>query len=282
MKFIGLGLFLAGCSLALGEEWKPLLNGTDFSGWETYLAKPAASVQIPGLERDAKGEYAAPIGVNRDPQHAFSYVKIEGNPTLHISGDVPGGIATIASFSNYHLRLEFKWGELRTGQKSTQLRNSGLLYHGHGQHGEGNGRWLQSHQFQIQNGFCGDYIAMGDGAALIRARRAEEKRFVFDLSGPEVQFSNTPPDLPRCGTAGGAENAMDQWNTLELYCVGDQVVHVVNGTMVLRAESGIRKPDGTLVPLKEGRIEFQAEGWDIYFRNVEIASIDEIPAKLLK
>ena len=280
MKLMPFVLFLIGCLGCFGEEWKPLFNGKDFTGWETYLSKPTATIQVEGLDRDSKGEYTKPLGVNRDPFHAFSYVQLDGQPVVRIVGEIAGGISTLASYSNFHLRLQFKWGALRPGQGS--LRNSGLLYHAHGQHGSGNGRWLPSHQFQIQNGFCGDYVAMGDGVALIPAKKTDEKHFVFDPTAPSIAFSNQAPDPTRCGKRGKPEQPDGEWNTLELYCLDDQAVHLVNGEVVLRATSRVRAGDGSLAPLKEGRLQLQAEGWEIFYRHLEICPISELPPELGK
>lgn len=280
MKLLPLVLCLVVCAASYGEEWKPLFNGKDFTGWETYLAKPASTVEVEGLKRDSNGDYTQPIGVNRDPFHAFTYVVQEGETVLRIAGEIPGGISTLATYSNFHVRLEYKWGTLRKGQGA--LRNSGLLYHAHGEHGDGNGRWLPSHQFQIQNGFTGDYVAMGDGAALIQAKKVDDKHCVFDLNCAPIAFSNTAPDPTRCGKLGNPEKPENEWNTVELYCVGDQVVHVVNGQVVLRVLSRIRTTDGSLAPLVEGRLQLQAEGWEIFYRHVEILPITEIPAQLKK
>lgn len=280
MKLFSLVVCLVVCSAGQGEEWKPLFNGKDFAGWETYLAKPASTVEVEGLERDSKGEYTKAIGVNRDPFHAFTYVEQDGETVLRIAGEIPGGISTLATYSNFHVRLEYKWGTLRKGQGA--LRNSGLLYHAHGEHGDGNGRWLPSHQFQIQNGFCGDYVAMGDGAALIHAKKGDDKRYVFDQRCTPVTFSNQAPDPTRCGKWGNPEKPENEWNTVELYCAGDQVVHVVNGVIVMQAISRVRAVDGSLAPLVEGRLQLQAEGWEIFYRHLEISPITEIPARLRK
>lgn len=253
------------------ETWTALFNGKDFTGWETYLAAPAASAE-PGAPAPQ------PIGVNKDPHGAFTLVQLDGRPALRITGDIPGGIATLSSFSNYHVRLQFRWGARRANAKPGQLANSGLLFHGHGAHGAGNGRWLPSHQFQIQPGNCGDYIAMGDGAALIPSRAVDAKKRVFAPAAEPARFSNTPPDLARCSRNGGEEKGADAWNTLDLYCLGDRFAQVVNGVCVLTGESRIRKDDGSFAPLESGRLELQAEGWEIFFRDVEIAPLTEWPS----
>lgn len=280
MKLLFLLLCLGSITAAEDSEWKPLFNGKDFNGWETYLAEPPPEVEVPGLTRTPTGVYTQVIGVNRDPFGAFSYVTLDGQTVVRISGDILGGIATTQTYSNFHLRLEFKWGALRPYQRPGQLRNSGVLYHGHGQHGEGNKRWLPSQQFQLQNGFIGDYVAMGDGVAIIPGKRVFGKRLVYDPQSSEITFSNKSPNLPRCGKRGREEKPEDEWNLVELYCVGDEAIHVVNGEVVLRAKSRMRASDNSLVPLDQGRLELQAETWEIFFRNVKIRSISKIPAEL--
>src|SRR5687767_1113311 len=74
------------------SNWKPLLNGNDLTGWETYLRQSEAA------------EDQSPIGLNKDPHRVFTLE----NGTLRISGQDWGGISTKESFSNYHLRFDVK------------------------------------------------------------------------------------------------------------------------------------------------------------------------------
>jgi hypothetical protein len=47
--------------------------------------------------------------------------------------------------------------------------------------------------------------------------------------------------------------------------------------------TGLRqKTGGQEVPLTKGRIELQSESAEIFFRNVQVRSITEIPAEVLK
>ena len=53
------------------DEWRPLWNGQDFSGWSTFLTKPDPAWEVPGLKRAASGKYLEVIGKNRDPLKVF-------------------------------------------------------------------------------------------------------------------------------------------------------------------------------------------------------------------
>ena len=132
--------------------WKSLFNEKDFTGWETYLDRPYAKDEQPKV---------APLGLNNDPNHVFSVVQEDGKPALRVSGETFGGINTLADFENYHLRLEFKWGTKKWPPKLDRPRDSGLLYHSVGPHGTAM-LWMESFEFQIQEGDCGDYWGVMD------------------------------------------------------------------------------------------------------------------------
>ncbi|HTB79957.1 MAG TPA: DUF1080 domain-containing protein [Opitutaceae bacterium] len=275
-----LPLLAASAGLAADDSWRPLFNGRDFSGWESYLGVPPASVQIPGAERDASGSYLKPLGINHDPLHAFSVVEADGRPAIRLSGAVQGGLTTVESFGNYHLRLQFKWGEKRKDQRATESRNSGFLYHAYGEPGAVKGRWMSSHQFQIKEGRTGDYIAMGDAVASIHARSADGKNFTNDETADAVTFGNKEVAGPNCAMPGkDYENPSGEWNTIEVICLGDTCIQVVNGHVTLRIAASRRLAEKIQAPLTEGRLELDMEGWEIYFRDIEIRPIKEIPAE---
>ncbi len=279
--FCFLLLVLAGpAAQAADSDWRPLFNGKGFSGWERYLGMPPASVQIPGAERDAKGNYLKPLGIDNDPLHSFSIVEIDGRPAIRLTGAIGGGVTTLESFSNYHLKFQFKWGEKRKDQRANQPRNAGFLYHAYGQEGGVKGRWMNSHQFQIQEGRTGEYIAMGDAAAALHARQLDGKHFIYDPAGALVAFGNKTPSGPTCGRMGQEfEKPAGEWNTLELVCVGNECIQVVNGHVTLRIAASQRVEGDGFVPLTEGRLQLQMEGWEIYFRDIQIRPIKEIPAE---
>jgi hypothetical protein len=91
-----------------------LFNGRDLSGWDTYVGP---------LYDTIKKEFAGePIGLNSDIAKVFSVVTEDGKPAIRISGENFGGISTQQEFTNYHLRLEFKWGKLKWHPKREAKR----------------------------------------------------------------------------------------------------------------------------------------------------------------
>jgi hypothetical protein len=256
------------------SEWKPLMNGKDLTGWDTYL----------GAVYDTTGkQVGAPLGINTDPRKTFSVVKEDNKPALRISGEHFGGISTQNEFTNYHLRLKFKWGKLKWVPRKNDKRDSGLLYHGVGPHGAGYGFWLRSQEFQVQEGDCGDYWSIAQSIVDIPATKVKDEEFRYDPAGQLQTFGEEKAGGKRCFKYPDAEKPSGEWNVLEVYCFGDTSVHVVNGKTVMTLFNS-RQPgddDGKELPLTKGKIQLQSEGAEVFYRDIEIRSITSLPETLL-
>jgi hypothetical protein len=78
------------------------------------------------------------------------------------------------------------------------------------------------------------------------------------------------------------EKPHGEWNTLELICLGDTSLHIVNGKVVMALfNSGVINPDKEVVPLKKGKIQIQSEGAEVFYKKIEIKKINTIPKKFL-
>ncbi len=263
------------------DGWRPLLNGKDLSGWETWLTKPHRSSSFEGLAKNEKGDYSEALGLNRDPHQVFSIVTEDGRPALRISGEVWGGISTTEEFENYHFRAEFKWGRKKWPPRENTVRDNGLLYHGVGAHGAGSGAWLKSFEMQIQEHDCGDFHSVAgvlvDVEAVPKDPSKPQGDLLYRKGAPKVTGV-----ARRIWKNPDNEKPSGEWNVVEVYCYGQTSVHVVNGqvTMVL---SGLRHKAGNqVVPLTKGRIQIQSESAEIFWRNIDVRPITEIPTRLLE
>ena len=252
-------------------KWQSLFTGKDLAGWETYLDRPYAA--------DKQATEAPPLGLNNDPKHVFSVVTIDGKPAIRISGETFGGINTLAEFANYHLQLEFKWGTLQWPPKLGQPRDSGLLYHSVGQHGTPM-LWMESFEFQIQEGDCGDYWGVMDVATDITARKNDKGKYGYQPGAELVTFQDKTPNGRTCLKNPDAEKPTGQWNVVDLYCVGDTCVHVMNGKVNMVLTHTKHLVNGQLEPLTEGKIQLQSEGAEVFYRNIQIQPISQLPAEL--
>lgn len=262
----------------LGQErgWTTLFNGTDLKGWETFLGKPHRSVDIPGGRRNDAGDYVDPLGVDVDPRQVFSVVTLDGGPAIRISGEVYGALTTRQEYGDYHLRFDVRWGEKRWPPRVDQVRDTGCCYHATGPHGASYGFWMKSCEFQIQERDFGDFYSLA--GAIVDAEAVP-----VDPANPKSDLAYRPGSPLVAGTTRRVIKTTDrerprgEWNTLELYCLGQRSVHVVNGEVVMRL-SGIRQrtPAGE-TPLTRGRVQFQSEGGEVYFRNIAIKPISSVP-----
>lgn len=266
--------FICTCTPKKETSWESLFNGKDLSGWDTWLG-PKFDTLI------NKFDSFHSEGLNNDADHVFTVVEEDGMPAIRISGQTHGGISTIKEFTNYHLILEFKWGKLKWHPRKDRKRDSGLLYHGVGAQGAAYGNWLLSQECQIQEGDVGDYWSVAGSIMDVNSSQRNDTIY-YDPKGPIHTFSYTSKDGKRCYKNPDAEKPSGEWNTVEIYCLGDSSIHVINGVlnMVLLHS---RMPAGeNEIPLVSGKVQLQSEGAEVFYRNIRLQLISEIPAEILK
>ena len=133
-------------------RWTPLWNGKNLDGWTTWMRQPEPTSDVPGLKRGADGKYLEPIGSGRDPLKVFTVVRdVDGRPAIRISGEVFGELRHKGSYKNYHLKLQFKWGEKTYPPREKAARDSGILLHCVGEDGAAGGSWMESIECQMNS-----------------------------------------------------------------------------------------------------------------------------------
>jgi len=276
MKFlptIGLVVLLLAFSPPHSEKWRPLFNGKDLSGWDTFLG--------PGFDSEGKKLTTTPYGLNNDPQKVFTVVSLDGEKVIRISGEYFGAITSKEEYNNYHLQLKFKWGQKTWPPKIGKKKDSGLLYHAIGPDAADGGFWMRSQEFQIEQGNCGDYWGVAHGFETIPATKATDSTYEYDPSAQPIVFGEQTPAGRHCIKKGDAENPEGQWNTLDLYCHGDSSFHVINGKVMMVLLKSEQWDNGEAKPLTKGRIQIQSEGAEVYYKDIRIQGIHSLPADLL-
>jgi hypothetical protein len=283
------GWFLVAVLLGLSgiraeSGWTPLWNGKDLDGWTTWMQQPSAGSEVPGLKRDADGKYTEPIGSGRDPLKVFSVVPdVDGRTAIRISGEVFGELRTTRAFKDYHLRLQFKWGEKKwpPRDKPETPRDSGLLYHVHSAPGEDGRTWARSIELQIQEHDVGDLYAVGSAIAVRATARggAEANLYDYDPKGEWTFFSQNQGAPGRCIKQPDNEKPTGEWNTVELIALGQEFIHIVNGKVVMRLHGAVRIDRDVPTPVTSGPIILQSEGAEVFYRDIQIRPITTIPAE---
>jgi hypothetical protein len=178
-------------------------------------------------------------GKNNDPDSVFTL----NNGVLHITGKEFGYLCTSKSYSNFRLTVEFKWGEAKHAPRDSSKRDSGILYH----FDEINPDtiWPTSIECQVQEGDCGDFWLVGGTKIFTRNHWTKEWGM--------MHVNHTQDN----------EKPHGEWNTIEINSDHGFLRHYVNGLLV---------NEGEYASVRKGKILFQSEGAEVFYRNLEIYS----------
>ncbi len=272
------GIFLSLPLAAEEAKWMDLLD-TKLSSWELWMGVPHSSVTgLPeGTPQSDNYNQGTPLGLGNDPKKVFSVIEEDGSPVLKITGEIYGGLTTLKEYSDYHFSCEVKFGEKKWEPRLDKPRDSGVLYHCTGKHGAFWNVWMRSMECQVQEKNLGDlYLLGGTAADLPTSPGTKGVVGVSDIKwDPSAPFTNAKGATER---SVNYENPHGEWTTLEIYVLGQQAIHVVNGHVVLSLDKA-RLKDGT--PLSKGKLQIQSEGSEVYYKNIRLRPITEFPANLL-
>lgn len=238
-----------------------LFNGKNLEGLYTWL-------------KDTKRE---------DPRKVFRVT----DGMLHITGDGLGSVITTHEYRDYHLVLEFKWGDKTYEPRTNKAKDSGLLIHSVGEDGGYSGTWMPSIEVQIIEGGCGDFILVANDqvktpfsltveAALDRDKEViwqkGGNRQTFDMQNRKrVNWYGRDPDWKdELGFRGknDVESPAGQWTRMDAICDGSHIQTYVNGILVNEAFESHPQ---------HGKIQLQAELAEVYFRRWELWPVGKGP-----
>tara|TARA_R110002095_G_scaffold135586_2_gene117549 strand:+ start:2170 stop:3018 length:849 start_codon:yes stop_codon:yes gene_type:complete len=213
-----------------------------------------------------------------DPRKIFT-VK---DGMLHISGDGYGGLITKQDYRDYHMVIEFKWGEKTWGARKDRARDSGVLIHCHGPDGGYGKTWMASIEAQIIEGGVGDILVLTGkdpetGEPLptsltttITKDRDGEK--VWKKGGEEITlssgrinwFGRDPDWADKVGFRGkdDVESEFGEWTRMDVISKGGDIEYQVNGVTVNAGSNA--KPDHGKLLVQTEMAEMWVRKWDLY------------------
>jgi hypothetical protein len=196
-----------------------------------------------------------------------------------VSGEIYGSVFTKQEYENYHLKLKVKWGDKKLEPRTDKLKDSGILYHSIGESGVDYWRaWKLSQEFQIMEGHMGDYWNIANSAIDIRAFLSEgQMNSVAAVTQPFLPFGADSNRDGFCLRSENYESPAGEWTTVELICYQDKSVHVVNGHVVMVLRNSRYMENGKAVPLTKGKIQLQSEGAEVFFKDIQIKSLLNMP-----
>jgi len=242
-------------------SWTPLFNGKDLTNFYTYLGTVA---EIGGTVKKDSQSY----GKNNDPEGVFTVRE----DVLRISGKVFGGLVTEKEYENYHLKVEYRWGNKTWPPREMMARDSGIILHCAWSE-DGFRGWPHSFvECQVIEGGTGDLIPVGNGtqklsveaerrdgqmyfkpgATLITQTRGRFNWLARDSAWKDVKDFRGKQDV---------ERPLGEWNTLECICERDKITAILNGKVV---------NVGNYTGRVKGNIIIQSQGAEIFLRKIEI------------
>jgi len=266
-------------SSAATNEWTNLLNAK-LTHWELWMGVPHESVKDlpPGTPTSPDGHKGTPLGLHNDPKHVFTVIEEDGQPVLKITGEIFGGLTTLQEYDRYHFTCEVKFGEKKWAPRENKERDSGILYHCTGKHGAFWNVWMRSIEFQVIEEGMGDLYLLSGTVGDTRAMPREKNQAPAPYKGtwdPTQPYATMVP----VQRSANFEGKHGEWTKLDLFVVGNQAVHLVNGHVVMAVDK-LRLKDGG--PLSKGKIQLQSEAAEVYYRNIKVQPIEGFPAEILK
>lgn len=279
-KFLYILLLSISSSLATAADWQPLLD-KELSHWDTYLSYKHKESYDGSVPLDEQGKPIPPIGLNtgNDTYRVFTVIEEDNQAVLRVSGEIYGAVTSKQSYRNYHLSLQFRWGALKWQPRLTKLKDSGILYHAIGDHGQEYFRaWMLSQEFQIMEGHIGDYWQQATSAIDIRAYQPEYiMNAVADEGQPFIKVGKGEEIQGFVLRKENAEKPAGQWNTIELITYEGQSLHIVNGHVVMVLKNSRYLDNGISKPLVAGKIQLQSEAAEVFYKDIKIKIINKLP-----
>ncbi|MCA9132527.1 MAG: DUF1080 domain-containing protein [Planctomycetales bacterium] len=202
---------------------------------------------------------------------------------IHIGGRGMGYLATVDSYRDYRLSVEYKWGERTDG--SAYVRNSGILLHASGPHGNARGIWMASIECQLAQGCEGDVIVIrgkNEEGEVIPVTASSETRTAADgrtrwqpggsptaYAGKQFWWSKHEVGFQELLDTRGKDDVaspLGEWTKVECICAGNRLTIKINGVVVNEMYD--------IYPTA-GKILLENEKNEIYFRNLEIRALDK-------
>lgn len=188
-----------------------------------------------------------------------------------------GYLQTKAAFADYEITLEYKWGEKRFPPFNAAPRNAGLLYNITGPltlpDGTSKLVWPTALECQIMEGDAGDFFLIGSRGKTRGARgrlgEYDESRPIDTIRGMGAEFDDLyPNDVIK----NGGTYERPGWNKIRVIVRGGNSEHWVNGTRnnALFDAHWFDRGARQWRPLTGGHVAVQAEGTEIFYRNITI------------
>jgi len=266
------GLLTVSLTLFAAEKsdgFKPLFNGKNLDGFYIFLGKGPKNADTNGCIQIENGTLHMYRGKAQGSQQLFGYISTE------------------REFENYHLRFEYKWGTNRFGGRANVKRDAGVIYHMFGN----DSVWPNGVECQVQEGDVGDIFTVNTRVTttvnpkttnlVVNVTTNANGSLRTNANSQPVHLESEKGGVPfQQGLATNIRRVIrsqmlehDGWNTVEVIVRGADATHIINGTTNNFAGRMEKFVAGEWQPLTKGKIIFQLEGAEVFYRNLEIKEL---------
>lgn len=248
----------------------------NLSHWYKWIGVPHNTIKgLPEGTPKGDGMKGIPLG-RKDPKEVFTVITLNGEKVLRVSGEIYGGLNTNNQYGDYHLQVKYKWGSKKWEPRLEKSKDCGIMFHLTGTNE--NAFWsvfMMGLEFQVSENTTGDFfmIPNKDFTMMPTAEVRIDDEDSWNLKAPLV-----PMIKHFVKRSENHESKGDAWTTLDLYTVGRTAVYLVNGTIVnVVQNTGLKKTDGSIIPLDRGKIQLRSEGAEAFYKDITLEPIADFP-----
>lgn len=244
-------------------SWQQLFDGETLTGWEPFFATPAPAVAVAAA-----------------PSNVFSIIEDAGQKLIRVSGETFGALVSTTSFSNYHLRVQWRWGDAKWPPRAHLRRSSGIIVHSLPRGAfDATKSWRPGLELELQEGSCGD-LWVGQGIRVDVPSRRERfmgtPLFMYSAGYPLLTLPAADAE-PRVGKSNDYEKSFGEWNVSEAIVFGGNAAFMTNGKLTMQWGNARTFLGENETPLTEGNIQLASEGAEIHFRKISLRPLEKMP-----
>jgi hypothetical protein len=184
---------------------------------------------------------------------------------------------TEQNYSNYVLHLEYKWGDKKFSPRMARLKDAGIVFH---TYQDVEHSWPRGIECQIEDSDVADLWLISSRADVATKTSGYQPKpdplqdgaAYYDPEGQSRTYGDHGKYV-RIRHAADLEHP--GWNSVDVVVRGDSAVYLVNGQVDMRITNMKKWDNGQWVRLDKGKILFQAEYSEVYYRNIKIRPVME-------
>jgi len=190
---------------------------------------------------------------------------------------------TRSDYSNYVLHLEYKWGDKKFAPRMARLKDAGIVFH---TYEDVEHSWPHGIECQIEDSDVGDLWLISSMADVATKPagwqpRPDPLQDGSPYYAPDGQAKSYGDHGKYVRIRHSADQEHPGWNSVDVVVRGDSAIYLVNGQVNMRINN-MKKWDeasNSWLRLDRGKILFQAEYAEVYYRNIKIRGLRETDPK---